>query len=68
MIARAAIAQPVSSESILKVILYLTYLAPLLSGPIARWTHLQISVVLMSVLVYVIWRAGCTSSRALVQF
>jgi len=51
-----AIAQPGSSESILKVILYLTYLAPLVSGPIARWTHLQISVVVMSVLVYLIWR------------
>jgi alpha-1,2-mannosyltransferase len=58
------IARPGSSESVLTVILYFTYLAPLVSGPIARWTHLQISVVLMSVLVYLIWRMGRECIRA----
>ncbi|HSZ61577.1 MAG TPA: glycosyltransferase family 87 protein [Terriglobales bacterium] len=67
MIEQAAIAQPRSSASLMRVTLYLVYLAPLVSGPIARWTHLQISVVLMSLLVYAVWRAGRTSSRALVQ-
>lgn len=47
-----------ASASSMKVILYLTYLAPLAGGPIARWTHVQISVVAMSILLYVIWRAG----------
>ncbi len=58
IIARAAIAPPGSFESILKVVLYLTYLATLVSGPIARWTHLQISVVLMSLMIYLIWSIG----------
>lgn len=66
-IAQAAIAQPGSSASILKVILYLTYLAPLVSGPIARWTHLQISVVLMSILVYLIWQSVDGRSSTVVR-
>ena len=41
----------------LKNMLYLAYLSPLV-GPLARWTHVQISVVLMSILLYQIWRAG----------
>jgi hypothetical protein len=44
------------STSRMKVVLYLLFLAPLAGGPIAQWTHLQLSVVLMSVLVYLIWR------------
>jgi hypothetical protein len=38
-------------------LLYVAYLAPLV-GPLARWTHLQISVVIISVLLYIIWRAS----------
>jgi hypothetical protein len=41
----------------MKVVLYLGYLAPL-AGGISRWTHLQVSVVLMSLLVWMIWQAG----------
>jgi alpha-1,2-mannosyltransferase len=52
------IAQQPGAASSMKVVLYLAYLSPLAGGPIARWTHLQISVVLMSVLVWMIWRAG----------
>ena len=59
------IAQPPGSTSHMKVVLYLSYLAPLATEPIARWTHLQISVVLMSVLVYMIWRAGRPGAPAL---
>jgi hypothetical protein len=51
---------PISTSSIstsrMNVVLYLLFLAPLAGGPIAQWTHLQLSVVLMSVLVYLIWR------------
>jgi hypothetical protein len=58
VLAQSAIAPAAGSASAMKVILYLTYLATLLSGPIARWTHLQVSVVVMSGLIYVVWRAG----------
>jgi len=56
------IAQPTGSTSSssvksMKAVLYLGYLAPLL-GSITRWSHLQVSVVLMSILVWMIWRAG----------
>jgi hypothetical protein len=46
---------PISTSSIstsrMNVVLYLLFL-----GPIAQWTRVQLSVVLMSVLVYLIWR------------
>jgi hypothetical protein len=35
--------------------LYLVYMLPLL-GPLARWTHVQLSVVAMAIVVYQIWR------------
>ena len=37
-----------------KLLLYLAFLVPLL-GPLARWTHFQISVPLMAALLYGIW-------------
>jgi glycosyl transferase family 87 len=45
------------ADPAMKIGLYLAYLAPLL-GPLTRWTHVQISVVVMSVLLYLIWRDG----------
>lgn len=53
-----------SSESSnpLGMLLYLVYLLPLV-GPFARWTHLQLSVLVMAACIYVIWK---TSRRALV--
>jgi alpha-1,2-mannosyltransferase len=39
----------------LGTLLYLVYALPLL-GPLARWTHIQLSVIAMSVCIYVIWR------------
>jgi D-alanyl-lipoteichoic acid acyltransferase DltB (MBOAT superfamily) len=65
ILAQAPIAQPHSSASLMNVILYLAYLAPLVSGPIARWTHLQVSVVVMSVALYWIWRASRKGNLAL---
>lgn len=59
------IAQRPGSASYMKVALYLGYLAPLVGGPIARWTHLQVSVVLMSVLVSMVWRASRHGAPAL---
>ena len=37
--------------------LYLTYVLPLL-GPLARWTHIQLSVIAMTALLYGIWRVA----------
>lgn len=59
------IAQPPDSTPHMKVVLYLGYLAPLAGGPIARWTHVQVSVVLMSVLVYLVWRGSRPGAPAL---
>jgi hypothetical protein len=41
----------------LKLLLYLAFALPLL-GPLARWTHLQLSVLAMTALLYGIWTAG----------
>jgi alpha-1,2-mannosyltransferase len=40
----------------LGALLYFAYLSPLL-GPLARWTHLQLSVLAMTAVVYLIWHA-----------
>jgi hypothetical protein len=52
------ITQKPDSVSYLKLVLCLAYLAPLAGGPIARWTHLQMSVVVMSVFVFMVWRVS----------
>ncbi len=39
----------------LGTLLYLVYALPLL-GPLARWTHIQLSVIAMAACVYLIWR------------
>ena len=59
-------AQPSSSLSrTLGVFLYLVYLLPLI-GPLARWTHVQLSVIAMTASAYVIWlMARPTDSRRL---
>jgi alpha-1,2-mannosyltransferase len=41
----------------LKFLLYLAFALPLL-GPLARWTHFQISVLVMAGMLYEIWSAG----------
>ena len=41
----------------LKLLLYLAFALPLL-GPLARWTHLQLSVPTMAALLYGIWTTG----------
>jgi len=40
-----------------KLLLYLAFVLPLL-GPLARWTHVQLSVPVMSALLYGIWKLG----------
>lgn len=67
VMAHSTIAQQPGSASYMKVVLYFGYLAPLAGGPIARWTHLQVSVVMMSVLVYMVWRASHPGAAALAR-
>lgn len=38
-------------------LVYAVYILPLL-GPIARWTHIQLSVIAMAMLLFAIWRRG----------
>ncbi|MFZ0816014.1 MAG: glycosyltransferase family 87 protein [Candidatus Sulfotelmatobacter sp.] len=40
-----------------KLLLYLAFILPLL-GPLARWTHLQLSVPVMAALLFGIWNLG----------
>jgi Glycosyltransferase family 87 len=47
----------------LKLLLYLAFVLPLV-GPLARWTHLQLSVPVMAALLYAIWKLGRKSVPA----
>lgn len=42
---------------------YLVYVLPLV-GPLARWTHVQLAVIAMAVLLYLIWRIRPTTTEA----
>jgi hypothetical protein len=53
-----------SSAGVLKLLLYFAYVLPLL-GPLARWTHFQLSVPVMAGLLYEIWRLSKNPPRAL---
>ncbi len=50
-----------SATPYFKLLLYLAFILPLL-GPLARWTHLQISVPAMAALLYGIWNLSRTSA------
>jgi hypothetical protein len=45
-----------------ELLLYLAFLLPLL-GPLARWTHVQLSVPVMGALLYGIWSLGRKSAQ-----
>lgn len=45
---------------LLGYLLYLVYVLPLV-GPLARWTHVQLSVIAMGTLLFLIWR--CSSEQ-----
>jgi alpha-1,2-mannosyltransferase len=47
--------QPDRSNWQIGTSLYFVYLLPLV-GPLARWTHVQLSVLAMTMLVYLVWR------------
>jgi len=44
-----------STKSGMGTLLYLAYVLPLLA-PLTRWTHVQLSVIAMTALLYVLWR------------
>lgn len=46
-----------SSTPALRILLYLAFLLPLF-GPLARWTHLQLSVVVFAALLWIVYRSG----------
>jgi len=53
-----AVVQPShSTKSGLELLLYLAFALPLL-GPLARWTHLQLTVPVMLAILYVIFQLG----------
>ena len=61
------IGQPSSASTRrLGMLLYLVYALPLL-GPLARFTHLQLSVVAMLASLFVIWRLAYRSDASLLQ-
>lgn len=49
----------------LGTLLYLVYALPLL-GPLARWTHVQLSVIAMTAVVYVLWKSTQHSTESAV--
>jgi hypothetical protein len=51
------IAQDREKAAYLAVLLYLAFVLPLL-GPLARWTHLQLTVPVMAAILYVLWKSG----------
>jgi hypothetical protein len=46
----------------LKLLAYLAFILPLF-GPISRWTHLQLSVPVFTMLLWVLWRQSGTPSH-----
>lgn len=50
------------STRTLETLLYFVYVLPLV-GPLARWTHVQLSVVAMTATVFVMWRIARDGNR-----
>jgi hypothetical protein len=46
-----------SSTQILKLLLYLAFILPL-AGPLARWTHFQLSVPVRAAALFTVWQLG----------
>ena len=46
-----------SSTQILKLLLYLAFILPL-AGPLAHWTHFQLSVPVMAAALFTVWQLG----------
>ena len=58
LISNWIVTQPdTSSTQILKLLLYLAFILPL-AGPLARWTHFQLSVPVMAAALFTVWQLG----------
>jgi hypothetical protein len=55
---------PQPSSAVLHVLTYLAFVLPLF-GPLSRWTHLQLSVLAFTGLLWVLWRHFVTASHKL---
>jgi len=55
------VAQQCGKQTYLKLLLYLAFVLPLL-GPLARWTHLQITVPVMAAILFILWKSGRASA------
>ncbi len=55
--------QPQNTVPHLRLLLYLAFTLPLV-GPLASWTHLQLSVPVMAAILYEIWNLGWKSASA----
>lgn len=57
LLAEWLVAERKSFNTGIGTLLYFAYMLPLI-GPFARWTHVQLSVVAMTLLLWMIWRAS----------
>lgn len=57
LIADWIVGQQSPRNSVVGTLLYLVYVLPVV-GPLARWTHVQLSVIAMGGLLYVVWRVS----------
>jgi hypothetical protein len=53
--------QPSRATRLMDITIYLVYALPLV-GPLALWTHVQLSVIAMATLVYLVWIASHDSA------
>ncbi len=59
LLSDSLVAKPWRGSSHLEVLLYAAFVLPLL-GPMARWTHLQLTVPVMAAILYEIWSSART--------
>jgi alpha-1,2-mannosyltransferase len=60
------LALPISqSPRWLGTLLYLVFVLPLLGIPVALWTHIQSSVIVMSATVFLLWKVCCKNAGGL---
>jgi hypothetical protein len=53
-----------ASSGMLRVLVYLSFILPLF-GPLSQWTHIQLSVPVFALLLWVLWRHSVTLSHKL---
>jgi alpha-1,2-mannosyltransferase len=51
----------------IRVLTYMAFLLPLF-GPLARWTHIQLSVIAFTVLLWILWRSRADFTQPVAEF